>query len=390
MATMSGEKEEHGGRRIENWYSDDEESNGDMSDDELEDIRAMLSEDLTDENSELYPEPGWALNSPRAPVDPQILIQRALEQKTELAELALKFYNSIHNTSYELVEALKCLVVFPEEHYHLNFTAKLPEGPDTSPKLFFAELQEDEDFYSYEDEANRLTACVIMEQGEGKRSCASCSEVDGLLHPLDGFCYGVYQSVPMRILYSDDEEESNWEMSDGELERIRAMLSADLTYEKSELYPGPGWSLNCPRAPVDPQILIERALEQKTELTELALKFYNIIHNTSYELVEALKCLVVFPEEHYHLNFTAKLPEGPDTSPKLFFAELQEDEGFYNYEGEENRLTACVIMEQGEGKRSCASCSEDDGLLHPLDGFCYGKPSVMANTNPFRRPLSTH
>ncbi|CAH9130267.1 unnamed protein product [Cuscuta epithymum] len=194
----------------------------------------------------------------------------------------------------------------------------------------------------------------------------------------------------MRILYSDDEEESNWEMSDGELERVRAMLSADLTYEKSELYPGPGWSLNCPRAPVDPQILIQRALEQKTELTELALKFYNIIHNTSYELVEALKCLVVFPEEHYHLNFTAKLPDGPDTSPKLFFAELQEDEGFYDYEGEENRLTACVIMKQGEGKRSCASCSEVDGLLHPLDGFCYGKPSVMANTNPFRRPLSAH
>ncbi|CAH9110672.1 unnamed protein product [Cuscuta epithymum] len=98
---MAGAKEDHRRRRYRTVYSSDEE---------LEEIRQMLSEDLNDER--LNPGPGWRERRPRTPEGPEILRARASERKIELTELSLKFYNRFNNTSYELVE---------DEHYHMNF-----------------------------------------------------------------------------------------------------------------------------------------------------------------------------------------------------------------------------------------------------------------------------
>lgn len=73
---------------------------------------------------------------------------------------------------------------------HINFTAS---EDDKSLKLFFAELSHGEAHWgtNHNTEAEKITACCLLEEGSTKDYCGFCPHEDKVYHPLQGFTAGI-------------------------------------------------------------------------------------------------------------------------------------------------------------------------------------------------------
>ncbi|XP_074289673.1 uncharacterized protein LOC141614858 [Silene latifolia] len=101
-----------------------------------------------------------------------------------LAQEAIKFYNTQHGTSYEVVATLGSYHHLHFGHWlHCNFKARDTKCRSSQPKLFFSEL------FCPGAEMISAKVCTMLD-GPGQRphtvrGCKFCG--DQLLHPVNGF-----------------------------------------------------------------------------------------------------------------------------------------------------------------------------------------------------------
>ncbi|KAJ6950930.1 hypothetical protein NC651_004565 [Populus alba x Populus x berolinensis] len=122
------------------------------------------------------------------------------------AEKAIKYYNKKHKgAKFKLVEIISACSFFSMGVWeHINFTAS---EDDKSLKLFFAELSHGEAHWgrNHNTEAEKITACCLLEEGElcisfvpsyshsgsTKDYCGFCPHENKVHHPLQGFTAGI-------------------------------------------------------------------------------------------------------------------------------------------------------------------------------------------------------
>ncbi|XP_074294785.1 uncharacterized protein LOC141622681 [Silene latifolia] len=111
------------------------------------------------------------------------------KQDCDCAERAIKYYNQMHGTDYEIVETLGSYQrIYTGFWFHCNFRAKcFKSDPSSPPKLFFAELNR-------VDHANLMVkVCMPLDDGlvirvPIVRGCEMCD--NQLFHPVNGFQVG--------------------------------------------------------------------------------------------------------------------------------------------------------------------------------------------------------
>ncbi|KAG6790848.1 hypothetical protein POTOM_007017 [Populus tomentosa] len=122
------------------------------------------------------------------------------------AEKAIKYYNKKHKgAKFKLVEIISASSFFSMGVWeHINFTAS---EDDKSLKIFFAELSHGEAHWgrNHNTEAEKVTACCLLEEGELcislvpsyahsgsiKDYCGFCPHENKIYHPLRGFTAGI-------------------------------------------------------------------------------------------------------------------------------------------------------------------------------------------------------
>ncbi|KAJ7015386.1 hypothetical protein NC653_004630 [Populus alba x Populus x berolinensis] len=125
---------------------------------------------------------------------------------TRSAEKGIKFHNKKHKgAKFKLVEIISACSFFSMGVWeHINFTAS---EDDKSLKLFFAELSHGEAHWgrNHNTEAEKITACCLLEEGElcisfvpsyshsgsTKDYCGFCPHENKVHHPLQGFTAGI-------------------------------------------------------------------------------------------------------------------------------------------------------------------------------------------------------
>lgn len=113
-------------------------------------------------------------------------------EKRRSAEKAIKYYNKKHKgAKFKLVEIISACSFFSMGVWeHINFTAS---EDDKSLKLFFAELSHGEAHWgrNHNTEAEKVTACCLLEEGSTKDYCGFCPHENKVHHPLQGFTAGI-------------------------------------------------------------------------------------------------------------------------------------------------------------------------------------------------------
>ncbi|KAL9403111.1 hypothetical protein Peur_000090 [Populus x canadensis] len=111
---------------------------------------------------------------------------------TRSAEEGIKYHNKKHEgAKFKLVEIISACSFFSMGVWeHINFTASEDDKP---LKLFFAELSHGEAHWgtNHNTEAEKITACCLLEEGSTKDYCGFCPHEDKVYHPLQGFTAGI-------------------------------------------------------------------------------------------------------------------------------------------------------------------------------------------------------
>lgn len=108
------------------------------------------------------------------------------------AEKAIKYYNKKHKgAKFKLVEIISACSFFSMGIWeHINFNAS---EDDKSQKFFFAEFSHGEAHWgrNHKTEAEKITACFLLEEGSTKDYCGFCPRENKIDHPLQGFTAGI-------------------------------------------------------------------------------------------------------------------------------------------------------------------------------------------------------
>ncbi|XP_061972123.1 uncharacterized protein LOC133694575 [Populus nigra] len=108
------------------------------------------------------------------------------------AEKAIKYYNKKHKgAKFKLVEIISACSFFSMGIWeHINFNAS---EDDKSQKNFFAEFSHGEAHWgrNHKTEAEKITACFLLEEGSTKDYCGFCPRENKIDHPLQGFTAGI-------------------------------------------------------------------------------------------------------------------------------------------------------------------------------------------------------
>ncbi|KAJ7979307.1 hypothetical protein O6P43_002720 [Quillaja saponaria] len=269
-----------------------------------------------------------------------------MDNCTKYAGMAVDYHNSNHkDADFELVEPLNYMYLLhgPYPYAHLNYVARNrnPNCNDTSPVLFFAELN---------TRNNEFTVCSVVVPGSPlcKIGCGVCRPDGMMYHPLYGcvagnYCYEAGDlSVPSR--YQERVKKHFWE-----LYTSVCTIKVPDANEAYELKSKTGW------------------------LAKKALACYNYYRD--FELVEIKSAVRFVESETYiwvHLNFMARRKGCSDACPQRFFAEILDHFGYL-------RVNQCTIVEPDASddsnakiKIGCGVCPSFGTLYHPVGKYDTG------------------